>query len=70
MNDPREQLRMAIFDLFSECNSLCKQDLATGTGQRAARVALRRMELAAESVNELQIKMRKFIQEAEGADID
>lgn len=70
MNDPREQLRMAIFDLFSECNSLCKQDLATGTGQRAARVALRRMELAAEKVGELQIRMRKFIQEAEGADID
>ena len=70
MTDPRDQLRMAIFDLFSECNSLCKQDLSAGTGQRAARVALRRMELAAESVNELQIKMRKFIQEAEGADID
>lgn len=70
MTDPRDQLRMAIFDLFSECNSLCKQDLSAGTGQRAARVALRRMELAAESANELQIKMRKFIQEAEGADID
>ena len=70
MTDPRDQLRMAIFDLFSECNSLCKQDLALPAGQRAARVALRRMELAAESVNELQIKMRKFIQEAEGADID
>jgi hypothetical protein len=61
---------MAIFDLFSECNSLCKQDLALPAGQRAARVALRRMELAAEKVGELQIRMRKFIQEAEGADID
>jgi len=70
MSDIRDQFRMAIFDLFSECNSLCKQDLALPAGQRAARVALRRMELAAESVNELQIKMRKFIQEAEGADID
>ena len=70
MTDPRDQLRMAIFDLFSECNSLCKQDLSAGTGQRAARVALRRMELAAEKVGELQIRMRKFIQEAEGADID
>ena len=70
MTDPRDQLRMAIFDLFSECNSLCKQDLAAGAGQRAARVALRRMELAAEKVTELHIKMRKFIQEAEGADID
>ena len=70
MTDPRDQLRMAIFDLFSECNSLCKQDLNTGVGQRSARISLRRMELAAESVNELQIKMRKFIQEAEGADID
>lgn len=70
MTDPRDQLRMAIFDLFGECNSLCKQDLATGTGQRAARVALRRMELAAEKVGEIQIRMRKFIQEAEGADID
>ena len=70
MTDPRDQLRMAIFDLFSECNSLCKQDLALPAGQRAARVALRRMELAAEKINELQIRMRKFIQEAEGADID
>ncbi len=70
MTDPRDQLRMAIFDLFSECNSLCKQDLALPAGQRAARVALRRMELAAEKVGELQIRMRKFIQEAEGADID
>jgi hypothetical protein len=70
MTDPRDQLRMAIFDLFSECNSLCKQDLALPAGQRAARVALRRMELAAEKVAELHIKMRKCIQEAEGADID
>lgn len=70
MTDPRDQLRMSIFDLFSECNSLCKQDLTMPAGQRAARVALRRMELAAESVNELHIKMRKFIQEAEGADVE
>lgn len=70
MTDPRDQLRMSIFDLFSECNSLCKQDLTMPAGQRAARVALRRMELAAEKVGELQIRMRKFIQEAEGADID
>ena len=70
MTDPRDQLRMSIFDLFSECNSLCKQDLTMPAGQRAARVALRRMELAAEKVVELHISMRKCIQEAEGADVD
>jgi hypothetical protein len=70
MIDPRDQLRMSIFDLFSECNSLCKCDLTAPAGQRAARVALRRMEMAAEKVAELHIKMRKCIQEAEGADID
>ena len=69
MTDPRDQLRMSIFDLFSECNSLCKQDLTLPAGQRAARVSLRRMELAAEKIAELHIKMRQTIQEAEGAAI-
>jgi uncharacterized protein (UPF0335 family) len=70
MTDPRDQLRMAIFDLFSEANSLCKQDLNTGVGQRSARISLRRMEMATESINELQNRMRKFIQEVEGAGFD
>ena len=63
--DPREQIRMAVFDLFGETNSMCKQDLTTGHGQRSSRVSLRRIELSLQKLDELTVKMRAYIQHAE-----
>lgn len=66
MIDPRDQIRMILFDAFSECNSLCKQDMSSPAGQRSSRVSIRRIELCLSQLEGLSIKMREFIKESEG----
>lgn len=58
-------MKHAMFDAFSEMNSLSKYDLTTGTGQRGARVALRRIEMSLDQLVEQTREMREFIQHAE-----
>jgi hypothetical protein len=48
-------------------NSLSKYDLSTGTGQRGARVALRRIEMSLDQLVEQTREMRAFIQKMETA---
>ena len=64
-SDPRSIMRMAMFDAFSEMNSLTKYDLTTGAGQRGARIALRRIEMSLDQLVEQTREMRAFIKHAE-----
>lgn len=66
--DPRDQLRLTVFDIFSETNSLYKQVLTTSGGQRGARIALRRIELSLAQADELTKKMRQLIKYYEEVD--
>ena len=66
--DPRDQLRLTVFDIFSETNSLYKQVLTTAGGQRGARIALRRIELSLAQADELTKKMRQLIKYYEEVD--
>jgi hypothetical protein len=65
MTDPRPTMKHAMFDAFSEMNSLSKCDLTTGAGQRGARVSLRRIEMALDQLVERSREMRAFIKHAE-----
>ena len=67
MTDPRPTMKHAMFDAFSEMNSLSKCDLSTGAGQRGARVALRRIEMSLDQLVEQTREMRAFIKSAETA---
>jgi hypothetical protein len=67
MIDPRPTMKHAMFDAFSEMNSLSKYDLSTGAGQRGARVALRRIEMSLDQLVEQTREMRAFIQKMETA---
>jgi hypothetical protein len=67
MTDPRPTMKHAMFDAFSEMNSLSKCDLSTGAGQRGARVALRRIEMSLDQLVEQTREMRAFIKNAETA---
>jgi len=60
-------MKHAMFDAFSEMNSLSKYDLTTGAGQRGARVALRRIEMSLDQLVEQAREMRAFIQKMETA---
>ena len=60
-------MKHAMFDAFSEMNSLSKYDLSTGAGQRGARVALRRIEMSLDQLVEQTREMRAFIQKMETA---
>lgn len=66
--DPRDQLRLTVFDIFSETNALYKQVLTTAGGQRGARIALRRIELDLTQAEELTRKMRQLIKYYEEVD--
>lgn len=66
-SDPRPTMKHAMFDAFSEMNSLSKCDLSTGAGQRGARVALRRIEMSLDQLVEQTREMRAFIKSAETA---
>lgn len=66
--DPRDQLRLTVFDILSETNALYKQVLTTAGGQRGARIALRRIELALTQAEELTRKMRQLIKYYEEVD--
>jgi len=68
--DPRVAMRFAMFDAFSEMNSLTKQDLSRSSGQRQARISLRRIELSLDQLVEQTQKLREFIQEAESKEFD
>lgn len=68
--DPRVAMRFAMFDAFSEMNSLTKQDLSRASGQRQARISLRRIELSLDQLVEQTQKLREFIQEAESKEFD
>ena len=70
MTDPRPTMKHAMFDAFSEMNSLSKYDLSTGAGQRGARVALRRIEMSLDQLVEQAREMREFIQHAEKRGIE
>ena len=70
MTDPRSIMRMAMFDAFSEMNSLTKYDLTTGAGQRGARVSLRRIEMALDQLVEQTREMREFIKHMETMQVD
>ncbi len=67
MTDPRPTMKHAMFDAFSEMNSLSKYDLTTGAGQRGARVALRRIEMSLDQLVEQAREVRAFIQKMETA---
>jgi len=67
VTDPRPTMKHAMFDAFSEMNSLSKYDLTTGAGQRGARVALRRIEMSLDQLVEQAREMRAFIQKMETA---
>lgn len=60
-------MKHAMFDAFSEMNSLSKCDLSTGAGQRGARIALRRIEMSLDQLVEQTREMRAFIKNAETA---
>ena len=51
-------------------NSLSKQDLATGAGQRGARVALRRIEMSLDQLVEQAREMRELIKHMETRQVD
>jgi len=67
MTDPRPTMKHAMFDAFSEMNSLSKCDLTTGAGQRGARIALRRIEMSLDQLVEQTREMRAFIKKMETA---
>jgi len=63
-------MRMALFDALSECNSMCKQDMSIPSGQRSARISIRRIEACISQLDSLSIKMREFIKNSEGGESD
>ena len=70
MTDPRPTMKHAMFDAFSEMNSLSKHDLSTGAGQRGARVALRRIEMSLDQLVEQAREMRELIKHMETRQVD
>jgi hypothetical protein len=63
-------MKHAMFDAFSEMNSLSKCDLTTGSGQRSARVALRRIEMSLDQLVEQTREMRELIKHMETRQVD
>lgn len=63
-------MKHAMFDAFSEMNSLSKCDLTTGAGQRGARVALRRIEMSLDQLVEQAREMRELIKHMETRQVD
>jgi hypothetical protein len=63
-------MKHAMFDAFSEMNSLSKCDLSTGPGQRGARVALRRIEMSLDQLVEQAREMRELIKHMETRQVD
>lgn len=63
-------LRMAVFDLYSETNSLIKQDLRFVSGRRSARISLRNMKYSLDKINELHRELVDYINQKEEQDIE
>jgi uncharacterized protein (UPF0305 family) len=64
------QLRMSMFDLYSETNSLIKQDFRFVAGRRSSRISLRNMRASLDKINELHQELVDYINQREEQDIE
>lgn len=63
-------LRMAVFDLYSETNSLIKQDFRFVAGRRSSRISLRNMRASLDKINQLHQELVDYINRKEEQDIE